>query len=294
MYSPQTRALLRSGRHGNVSGPQWLIKGTDTMLAPGAAPAGAVGDPTTPHKVLRGVLQPGDKPPARALAQITSGRAGYHLGLAMLCLTQWIKPRWPSTGIAPWIWAIPTARTQMEAGPETGTDPPPGPQHPLTCEYYAIHNFLCCMDLSPPLQYPLPTTDQEVHQICTLICEILAAAAEDGKLLLQNARPTSNHTGAPLQADTYTDATHASPAPHPPTQPPPLPLPPHSPPGSPHTPTITRSPGPRNTGLLHPSNNNTRPPQTLPRNTPQHPTTRQPAHAHREEPHAPRHTHPTK
>ena len=61
------------------------------MLAPGAAPPGAVGDPTTPHKVLRGVLQPGDNPPARTLAQITSGRAGYHLGLAMLCLAQWIQ-----------------------------------------------------------------------------------------------------------------------------------------------------------------------------------------------------------
>ena len=48
------------------------------MLAPGAAPPGAVGDPTTPHKVLRGVLQPGDKAPARARAQITPGRAGYN------------------------------------------------------------------------------------------------------------------------------------------------------------------------------------------------------------------------
>ena len=31
-------------------GPQWLVKGTDSMLAPGAAPPGAVGDPTTPSK----------------------------------------------------------------------------------------------------------------------------------------------------------------------------------------------------------------------------------------------------
>ena len=106
-------------------GPQWLIKGTDTMLAPGTAPSGAVGDPTTPHRVLRGNLQPGDKPPARALAQITSGQAGYHLGLAMLCLTQWIQRRWPSTGTLPWIWAIPTAHTQIEAGPDTRQKPPP-------------------------------------------------------------------------------------------------------------------------------------------------------------------------
>ena len=89
------------------------------MLPPGAAPPGAVRDHTTPHKVLRGVLQPEDKP------QITSGRAGYHLGLAMLCLTQWIKRRWPSTGTVPWIWAIPTAHTQIEAGPDTREDPPP-------------------------------------------------------------------------------------------------------------------------------------------------------------------------
>ena len=74
-------------------GPQWPVKGTDTMLTPGAAQPGAVGDPTTPHRVLRGALQPGGKPPARALAQITSGKAGYHLGLAMLCLTHWIQRR---------------------------------------------------------------------------------------------------------------------------------------------------------------------------------------------------------
>ena len=71
-------------------GPRWLVKGTDTMLAPGAAPPGAVGDPTTQRRVFRGVLQPGDKPPARAPAQVTRGKAGYHLGLAMLCLTHWI------------------------------------------------------------------------------------------------------------------------------------------------------------------------------------------------------------
>ena len=75
------------------------------------------------------------------------------------------------------------------------------------------------MDLTKPLQYLLPTTDQEVHQIRTLICEILAAAAEDGKLLLPTPRPTRDHTSAPLQADTYTNATHTSPAPDPPNLP---------------------------------------------------------------------------
>ena len=37
-------------------GPQLLVKGSDTVLTPGAAPPGSVGDPTTPHKVLRGVF----------------------------------------------------------------------------------------------------------------------------------------------------------------------------------------------------------------------------------------------
>ena len=125
MYSPRAWALVRSGLTATSPGPQWLVKGTDNMLAPGTSPPGAVGDPTTSHRVLRGVLQPADKPPARALAQITSGQAGYHLGLAMLCLAQWIQRRWPSTGTVPWIWAIPTAHTQVEAGPETRKDPPP-------------------------------------------------------------------------------------------------------------------------------------------------------------------------
>ena len=111
-------------------GPQWLVKGTDTMLAPGTAPPGAVGDPTTQHRVLRGVLQPGDKPPARALAQITSEKAGYHLGLAMLCLTHWIQRRWPPTGTVPWIWAIPTAHTQIKCARTRGQTPPPDRSSP--------------------------------------------------------------------------------------------------------------------------------------------------------------------
>ena len=96
----------------------------------------------------------------------------------MLCLTQWIKRRWPSTGTVSWIWAIPTA------GPDTRKDPPSRAQHSLTCGYHAIHRVLCRVDLSPVLKYRLPTTDQEAHQIHTLLCKILAAAAEDGKLLL--------------------------------------------------------------------------------------------------------------
>ena len=72
--------ILERGHHYIVSaaaspGPQWVFRGTDTMLAPGATPPGAVGEPITPHRVLRGVLQLGDQALARAPAQITSGRA---------------------------------------------------------------------------------------------------------------------------------------------------------------------------------------------------------------------------
>ena len=140
------------------SGPQWVIRGTNTMLAPGAASPGAIGDPITPHKVLRGVLEPEDQTPARAFSQITWCRAGYRLGVAMLCVSQSIKHRFPSTADVPWIWAIPTANTQVKEGPDTQKDHPARPQHCLTCGYHAVHRVLRRMGLSPPLQYPLPTT----------------------------------------------------------------------------------------------------------------------------------------
>ena len=280
-------------------GPQWLVKGTDTMLAPGTAPPGAVGDPTTQHRGLRDVLQPGDKPPARALAQITSGKAGYHLGLAMLCLTHWIQRRWPPTGTVPWIWAIPTAHTQIQAGPDTRPNPPPRPQQSLTCGYHAIHRVLSRVGLSPKLAYPLPTTDQEVHQIRKLVCEILATAAEDGKLLLQTARPTTGHASAPRRADTYTDTTHPT------AQSPPMPLPSRCSPGDPHTPSIARTPGPRDTvppdppkhqhtPATHLTARHPSPPPTL--NNPHTPAERSPtpqgkAHPTQWPAHAPR-THP--
>ena len=250
------------------------------MFAPGTTPPGAVGDPTTQHMVLRGVLQPGDKPPAGALAQITSGKAGYHLGLATLCLTHWIQRRWPPTGNVPWVWAIPTAHTQVEAGPDTRPNPPPRPQQSLTCGYHAIHRVLSRAGLSPKLAYPLPTTDQEVHQIRKLVCEILAAAAEDGKLLLLTARPTTGHASAPRRADTYTDTTHPT------AQSPPMPLPSRCSPGDPPTPTIARTPGPRDTGLprppehqhtpaTHPPAGHPSPPPTL--DNPHTPAERSPA-----------------
>ena len=100
---------------------------------PGKHIPGTLGKSINPHKVLRGVLHPGDRgpantTPARPRAKITSGEVGYHLGLAMVCLSQSIRRRWPTTGAMLWIWAIPTAHTQMEAGPDTRKDPGVGPQ----------------------------------------------------------------------------------------------------------------------------------------------------------------------
>ena len=87
------------------NGP-WVLRGPDTMPAPGSTPPGAVWEPTTPNKVLRGVLHTGDHGPVhttppRALAQITSREAGYHVGLAMFCPSQWSRRRWPATGATP-------------------------------------------------------------------------------------------------------------------------------------------------------------------------------------------------
>ena len=135
--------------------------------------------------------------------------------------------------------------TRKLAGPDTQKDPPRKPQHSPICGCHALHRILRRVGLSPELVYPLPTTEQEVHQIRTLVCYILAAAAEEGKLFLLTPRPTTDHTSAPLQADAYTDTTHT------PAKSPPLPLPPRYPAG-PHTPTSARTPGPRNTGLPQP------------------------------------------
>ena len=98
------------------------------------------------------------------------------------------------------------------------------------------------MGLSRPLRYPPPTTDQEVHQIRTCICKMLAAAAKDGKLLLQPSRPRRDHTNAPRKANTYIGTLQANPSPQP------LPLQPHSPTSGSPAPTDTQNPRSRNTG----------------------------------------------
>ena len=135
------------------------------------------------------------------------------------------------------------------------------------------------MGRTAELAYPLPTTDQEVHQIRTLICEILAADAEDGKLLLQTPRPTTDHTGAPLQADRYTDTTHPARNPRPCLPPPP---PPATHPAANTRPESRAALGP--TTRASPTRPNNRTPLTTAH-------TRQPAHTHRKEPHAALHTH---
>ena len=202
----------------------------------------------------------------------------------MLCLTHWIQRRWPPTGTVPWVWAIPNAHTQVEAGPDTRPNPPLRPQQSLTCGYHGIHRVLNRAGLSPKLAYPLPTTDQGVHQIRKLVCEILAAAAEDGKLLLQTARPTTAHASAPRQADKYTDTAHPT------AQSPPMPLPSRCSTGDPHTPTIARTPGPRDTGLPHPPEHQHTPATHPPAGHPSPPPTLDNPHTPAERSPAPRGT----
>ena len=237
------------------------------MLAPGTAPPGAVGHPTTPHRVFRGVPQPGDTPPARALAQITSGQAGYHLGLAILCLAQ-TDPAPPAIHGDRALDLGHPHRPHTNRGRYTHAEvpPPPRPQHSLTCGYHAIHRVICRVGLSPELAYPLPTTDQEVHEIRKLVCEILAAVAEDGKLLLQTARPTTDHTSAPLRADTYTDTT-----PPPPRNPGPCPSPLAAHPETQTRPPSRAPPGPATRASPTRPNYSTRPPRTHPPDTLHHP-----------------------
>ena len=124
------------------------------------------------------------------------------------------------------------------------------------------------MGLSPPLQYPLPTTHQEVHQIRTLICEILVAAC-------------ARRQASPRKFPAYTTPDERAAASghvrrHNAREPSPqfLPLSRHSPFSGPHTPTIARSHGPRDTGLPLCPITHTCPPQTLPPNEPHHPPQR--------------------
>ena len=64
------------GATATSSGPQWLLKGTNTMLAPGVALPGAVGDLITPHRVFRGVPKAGiDLQPAPWPKSPQGGRA---------------------------------------------------------------------------------------------------------------------------------------------------------------------------------------------------------------------------
>ena len=286
VYSPRTQALLRSVRRG-IPRPTMGPEGDPHHACPrDRAPRGN-------RRTNRPTQGPQGRPPT---GQPSCGpRPGpNHLklgrlppGLVMGCLSKCINRRWPSTAAAPWIWVIPTAHTQVEAGPDRRKDPPPRPQQPLTCGYHAIHRVLRRMSLSPPLKYPCPSSDQEVHNMRTHICKILAAAAMDGEILLRISRPTRDPKCTPLQADTNTDTLHATP-PHTPY--PRLP--------SPHPVAHTRPPA-----RTAPVRATQDPP---PARTPTHTRHRRPCHASLAAPHsrqptntrhkelyAPGHTHPT-
>ena len=265
MYSPQARALLRSGCYSNIP---WLTMARQRDRHH-ARPRGR------PTWGSRGLYQPAQSPQGRPPAggQTPSPCPGpNYLGAGGLQ---------PGTGHAlpdP-VHQAPLAihgdraldlghlhRPYTNRGrPRHAEGPTPISQHSLTCGYHTIHRVIRSLDLCQALEYPLLTTDQEVHQIRTLICEILAAAAQDSKLLLQITRPTTDHTGTPLQADTYSDTTPS------PTQSPPLPLPHRSPPAA-HTRQLSpAAPGPATLASPTRPNNHTRPPRTLPPNTPHHP-----------------------
>ena len=127
--------------------PQWLVKGTDTMLAPGTAPPGAVGH----HHPTQG---PQGRSPAGR--QAPGPRPGpNHLRKSELP---------PGTGHAlpdpmdPVPLAIhgdraldlghPHCPHTNQGRPRNTEGPPPRPQHSLTCGYHAIHGVLSCWVLA--------------------------------------------------------------------------------------------------------------------------------------------------
>ena len=136
----------------------------------------------------------------------------------------------------------------------------------------------------PTLYMNLLSNVWVIHQVRKLVCEILAAAAEDGKPLLRTARPTTGHASAPQRANTYTDTAHPT------AQSPPMPLPSRCSPGYPHTPTIARSPGPRDTGLPHPPEHQHTPATHPPAGHPSPPPTLDNPHTPAERSPAPRGT----
>ena len=189
MHSPRARVLLRSVRRG-VPRPTAGHQGDRHHACPGnQAPWGGRGV----HHRTQG---PRGRPPAGGPSP--SPRPGPdHLGAGRLP---------PGTGHA---LPVPVDQAALAlrrcgaldlghphhpdtsvGGPRHAEKPPSRPQRPLTCGYLAVHRVLRRMGLSAPLKYPLPTTDQEVHQIRTCIRQIRAAAAKDGNFLLPTSRPT--------------------------------------------------------------------------------------------------------
>ena len=265
MYSPRTRALLRSGRYSNIPCPTMArqrdqhharprgcpTRGSRGLHHPAQSPQGRppAGRQTPGLRPRQNHLRAGGLPPGTSHAlpdQMDQAPLAIHRDRAL----DLGHPHRPHTN---------------RGRPRHAEGPPPRPQHSLTCGYHAIHRILRRVGLSPELAYPLPTTDQEVHLIRTLSCEVLAAAAEDGKLLLQIARPTKDRTGAPLQADTYTDTTP------PPRNPGPCPSPPASQLAAHTRPPSRAAPGPATQASPTRPNNRTRAPRTQPPNTPHHP-----------------------
>ena len=170
MYSPRARALLRSGRYNNIPRPIMARQRDRHHARPRGHHTRGTRGPNPPAQSPQGRPPAGGQTPGPRPGPNHLRAGGLPPGLAMLCLAQWIQRCRPSTGTVPWIWFIPTAHTHIEAGPDTRKDPPPRPQHSLSSRYHAIHTILRRVGLSRKLAYPLPTTDQEVHQVRMLVC----------------------------------------------------------------------------------------------------------------------------
>ena len=238
------------------------------MLARGTAPPGAVGDPSTPHRVLRGVLQPRDKPPALALAQSTSGQAGYHLGLAMLCLTQWIQRRWPSTGTVPWIWAIPAAHTRNEAGSDTPQTPPPPPDHstPSPAGTTPSTGSSAAWVLARSQHTPFPPLTKRSTKYASSCAKSLPRQQKTASF-------SSEPPGLQLTTQAHRcERTHTPTQHTPPRNPRPCPSPLAAHPRTHTRPPSRAPPGPATRASPTCPNNSTRPPRTHPPDTPQQPS----------------------
>ena len=198
MYSPRARALLRSGRYSYVPRPA-VARQRDTHHArPGHRPTRGSRGPHHPAQGPQGRTPAGGQAPGPRPGPNHLRESGLPPGTGHAVPDPMDPAPLAIHGDHALDLGHPHRPHTNRGRPRHAEGPPPRRQHSLTCGYHAIHRVLSRVGLSQELAYPLRTTDHEVHQIRKLVCEILAAAEEDGKLLLQTARLTTDHASAPL------------------------------------------------------------------------------------------------